>query len=144
MFYLQTLQNMTQSIYRHCRTWHIQSICKHCRTWHIQSIYKHCRTWHIVYLQTLQNMTLTTVTVTSQTKHNLSYTDHPFYQIGSLLSQKDGGSIFGNCYQTVRCYSQWLLLLHYTVLQPQYWLSLLQSHTYIKTVHWTYQLMRGI
>jgi len=39
----------------------------------------------IVHLQTLQNMTHTTVTVISQTKNYLSYIDHPLCQIGSHL-----------------------------------------------------------
>ena len=39
----------------------------------------------IVYLQTLQNLTHTTVTVITQTKHHLSYIDHPLCQTGSLL-----------------------------------------------------------
>jgi len=41
-----------------------------------------------VYLQTLQDMAHTAVTVTSQTKHHLSYIDHPLCQIGSLLPCK--------------------------------------------------------
>jgi len=78
----------------------------------------------IVYLQTQQNTTHTPVSVISQTKHNLSYIDHPLCQIGSLLPCKMEAVSLVTATR-LRCYSQWLLLLHYTVSQPQYWLLLL-------------------
>jgi len=88
----------------------------------------------IVYLQTLQNMTCTTVTFISQTKHHLSSIDHPLCQIGSILPCKmetvylvtatrlQGVTANGNCCYITQCHS------HST---DCYYCKRVKSHTYI-------------